>query len=56
MPEKRLESRRDGEHPTSRGVSGEVLYVDAGDHVAGMMNLSAAPKMADLLALLLQEK
>ena len=36
----------------SRGVTGEVLHVDAGYHVVGMMNPAAAPKMADLLALL----
>ncbi len=42
--------------PMSRGVTGEVLHVDAGYHVVGMMNPSAAPKMADLLALLPQEK
>jgi enoyl-[acyl-carrier protein] reductase I len=42
--------------PMSRGVSGEILHVDAGYHVVGMMNPSAAPKMADLLALLPQEK
>ncbi|MGJ0391783.1 MAG: enoyl-ACP reductase FabI [Methylocystis sp.] len=41
--------------PMSRGVSGEILHVDAGYHVVGMMNPSAAPKMADLLALLPQE-
>jgi len=39
----------------SRGVSGEVLHVDAGYHVVGMMNPAAAPKMADLLALLPQD-
>ena len=42
--------------PMSRGVSGEILHVDAGYHVVGMMNPAAAPKMADLLALLPQEK
>ncbi len=42
--------------PMSRGVSGEVLHVDAGYHVVGMMNPSAASKMADLLALLPAEK
>jgi len=42
--------------PMARGVSGEVLHVDAGYHVVGMMNPSAAPKMADLLALLPQQK
>jgi enoyl-[acyl-carrier protein] reductase I len=42
--------------PMARGVSGEILHVDAGYHVVGMMNPSAAPKMADLLALLPQEK
>jgi enoyl-[acyl-carrier protein] reductase I len=42
--------------PMSRGVTGEILHVDAGYHVVGMMNPSAAPKMADLLALLPQEK
>jgi enoyl-[acyl-carrier protein] reductase I len=39
----------------SRGVTGEVLHVDAGYHVVGMMNPAAAPKMADLLALLPQD-
>ena len=39
----------------SRGVTGEVLHVDAGYHVVGMMNPAAAPKMADLLALLPQK-
>jgi enoyl-[acyl-carrier protein] reductase I len=42
--------------PMSRGVSGEILHVDAGYHVVGMMNPSAASKMADLLALLPAEK
>jgi enoyl-[acyl-carrier protein] reductase I len=42
--------------PMSRGVSGEILHVDAGYHIVGMMNPAAAPKMADLLALLPQEK
>jgi len=42
--------------PMSRGVTGEVLHVDAGYHVVGMMNPSAASKMADLLALLPQDK
>jgi len=42
--------------PMARGVSGEIVHVDAGYHVVGMMNPSAAPKMADLLALLPQEK
>jgi enoyl-[acyl-carrier protein] reductase I len=42
--------------PMSRGVTGEVLHVDAGYHVVGMMNPDAAPKMADLLALLPQKK
>jgi len=42
--------------PMARGVSGEVLHVDAGYHVVGMMNPAAAPKMADLLALLPQPK
>ncbi len=42
--------------PMSRGVTGEILHVDAGYHVVGMMNPAAAPKMADLLALLPQEK
>jgi enoyl-[acyl-carrier protein] reductase I len=32
-----------------------VLHVDAGYHVVGMMNPAAAPKMADLLALLPQD-
>ncbi|HXY57516.1 MAG TPA: enoyl-ACP reductase FabI [Methylocystis sp.] len=41
--------------PMARGVSGEVLHVDAGYHIVGMMNPSAAPKMADLLALLPQQ-
>jgi enoyl-[acyl-carrier protein] reductase I len=41
--------------PMARGVSGEILHVDAGYHVVGMMNPSAAPKMADLLALLPQK-
>jgi enoyl-[acyl-carrier protein] reductase I len=41
--------------PMSRGVSGEILHVDAGYHVVGMMNPAAAPKMADLLALLPQK-
>ena len=40
--------------PMSRGVSGEILHVDAGYHVVGMMHPAAAPKMADLLALLPQ--
>ena len=40
--------------PMSRGVSGEMLHVDAGYHVVGMMHPAAAPKMADLLALLPQ--
>jgi len=40
--------------PMSRGVSGEILHVDAGYHVVGMMNPAAAPKMADLLKLLPQ--
>ena len=40
--------------PMARGVSGEILHVDAGYHVVGMMNPAAAPKMADLLALLPQ--
>ena len=40
----------------SRGVTGEILHVDAGYHVVGMMNPAAAPKMADLLALLPAEK
>lgn len=35
----------------ARGVSGEALHVDAGYHVVGMMNPSATPKTADLLAL-----
>jgi enoyl-[acyl-carrier protein] reductase I len=39
----------------SRGVTGEVLHVDAGYHVVGMMNPAAAPKIADLLALLPQD-
>jgi enoyl-[acyl-carrier protein] reductase I len=42
--------------PMSRGVTGEVLHVDAGYHVVGMMNPSAAPKMSSLLALLPQDK
>ncbi len=42
--------------PMSRGVSGEILHVDAGYHVVGMMHPAAAPKMADLLALLPQHK
>jgi enoyl-[acyl-carrier protein] reductase I len=42
--------------PMARGVSGEVMHVDAGYHIVGMMNPAAAPKMADLLALLPQEK
>ncbi|PWB81647.1 MAG: enoyl-[acyl-carrier-protein] reductase FabI [Methylocystaceae bacterium] len=42
--------------PWARGVTGEVLHVDAGYHVVGMMNPSAAPKMASLLSLLPQEK
>jgi enoyl-[acyl-carrier protein] reductase I len=42
--------------PMARGVSGEIVHVDAGYHVVGMMNPSAAPKMADLLALLPQER
>jgi enoyl-[acyl-carrier protein] reductase I len=42
--------------PMARGVTGEVLHVDAGYHVVGMMNPAAAPKMADLLALLPQHK
>ncbi|HMK88905.1 MAG TPA: enoyl-ACP reductase FabI [Methylocystis sp.] len=41
--------------PMARGVTGEILHVDAGYHVVGMMNPSAAPKMADLLALLPQQ-
>jgi len=41
--------------PMSRGVTGEILHVDAGYHVVGMMNPSAAPKMADLLKLLPQQ-
>ena len=40
--------------PMSRGVSGEILHVDAGYHVVGMMHPAAAPKMAELLALLPQ--
>ncbi|BBU60724.1 enoyl-[acyl-carrier-protein] reductase [NADH] [Methylosinus sp. C49] len=40
--------------PMARGVTGEVLHVDAGYHVVGMMNPGAAPKMASLLALLPQ--
>jgi len=35
--------------PMSRGVTGEILHVDAGYHVVGMMH-RAAPRMADLLA------
>jgi enoyl-[acyl-carrier protein] reductase I len=42
--------------PMARGVSGEVLHVDAGYHVVGMMNPAAAPKMADLLKLLPQQE
>jgi enoyl-[acyl-carrier protein] reductase I len=42
--------------PMARGVSGEILHVDAGYHVVGMMHPAAAPKMADLLALLPQHK
>jgi enoyl-[acyl-carrier protein] reductase I len=42
--------------PMSRGVSGEILHVDAGYHVVGMMHPAAAPRMADLLAMLPQEK
>jgi enoyl-[acyl-carrier protein] reductase I len=41
--------------PMARGVSGEVMHVDAGYHVVGMMNPAAAPKMADLLKLLPQQ-
>jgi enoyl-[acyl-carrier protein] reductase I len=41
--------------PMARGVSGEIMHVDAGYHVVGMMNPAAAPKMADLLALLPQK-
>ena len=40
--------------PMARGVSGEILHVDAGYHVVGMMHPAAAPKMAELLALLPQ--
>ena len=42
--------------PMARGVSGEILHVDAGYHVVGMMHPAAAPKMAELLALLPQHK
>jgi len=42
--------------PMARGVSGEILHVDAGYHVVGMMHPAAAPRMADLLALLPQHK
>ncbi|ARN80736.1 enoyl-ACP reductase FabI [Methylocystis bryophila] len=42
--------------PMSRGVTGEILHVDAGYHVVGMMHPAAAPKMADLLSLLPQDK
>ena len=42
--------------PMSRGVTGEILHVDAGYHVVGMMHPAAAPRMADLLARLPQEK
>ena len=42
--------------PMARGVTGEVLHVDAGYHVVGMMNPAAASKMSDLLALLPQQK
>ncbi len=42
--------------PMSRGVTGEILHVDAGYHIVGMMHPAAAPKMADLLAMLPQEK
>ena len=42
--------------PMSRGVTGEILHVDAGYHVVGMMHPAAAPRMADLLAMLPQEK
>ena len=38
------------------GVTGEVMHVDAGYHVVGMMHPAAAPKMAELLALLPQQK
>jgi len=41
--------------PMARGVTGEILHVDAGYHIVGMMNPSAAPKMAELLALLPQQ-
>ena len=40
----------------SRGVTGEVHHVDSGYHVVGMMHPAAAPRMADLLAMLPQEK
>ena len=42
--------------PMARGVTGEILHVDAGYHVVGMMHPAAAPRMADLLAMLPQEK
>ena len=42
--------------PMSRGVTGEILHVDAGYHVVGMMHPAAAPRMADLLAMLPAQK
>ncbi|MBI1867500.1 MAG: enoyl-ACP reductase FabI [Methylocystis sp.] len=42
--------------PMARGVTGEILHVDAGYHVVGMMNPSAASKIGQLLALLPEEK
>jgi enoyl-[acyl-carrier protein] reductase I len=42
--------------PMSRGVTGEILHVDAGYHVVGMMHPAAAPSMADLLAMLPAQK
>jgi enoyl-[acyl-carrier protein] reductase I len=41
--------------PMARGVTGEILHVDAGYHIVGMMNPSAAPKMTELLSLLPQQ-
>ena len=38
----------------ARGMTGEILHVDAGYHIVGMMTPAAAPKMANLLALLPQ--
>ena len=33
-----------------RGVTGEVLHVDSGYHVVGMLAVDAAPQLAELLA------